>query len=71
MGNIDMVVAPVGDDPAGILVPPAKNAVRSLPAIVVHRRLALVQVPVELRGTGCVAKGPPLVEKYGSATQTC
>ncbi len=44
-----MVVAPIGDDPAGVLVPPAEIDGRPLRAVVVQRRLALIHVPVELR----------------------
>ena len=50
MGNVDVVITPVGHDAAGVLIPPAEVRVRSLPAVVVRGRLALVKVPVDLLG---------------------
>ncbi len=52
MRDVHVVIAPVGDDASGVLVPPPPAAtvdeVRALKTVLVLRRLALVHVPIQL-----------------------
>ncbi len=46
--DVDVVVAPVGDDPASVLVPPAEDRVGALWAVVVPGCLTLIEIPIQL-----------------------